>query len=244
MVPVLCAFAPLFSRMTCFVYSALPFPGQTSSEKDMSQSANKEVVPSPVEPPTEASTSVPLLPLEQPTDLSTPLLSVLSAKPLPDFPVWQPSPVTQQSAPLIIEKVPDWLNVNKNYVPPALRGLETISEAAALRVGPATRPPPPPRGRRKKLPPPAPEQPVAAPLRILSFNDPAILCEVQADPEAPLSKFHIASARARLRRQKLRLKKLLSVNGGRCPPRVSVQTEHRFAEFLADWEMDAWQSPT
>ncbi|BHF83979.1 hypothetical protein SprV_0902712900 [Sparganum proliferum] len=227
--------------------SILPHLSQlTSSEEDMSQSVNKDEASSTVEPPTEVATSTPCAPV---ADLTVPPcdLSVVQAEPLPEFCVPQPSPVAaQQSSHFNITAIPDWLNVNKNYVPPALRGLETISEATALRVGPASRPPPPPppRGRRTKLQPPTTAQPAAAPLRILSFNDPAILCEVQADPDAPLSKFHIASARARMRRQKLRLKKLLSANGGRCPPRVTAQTEDRFAAFLADWEMDAWQSPT
>nr|VZI25138.1 unnamed protein product [Spirometra erinaceieuropaei] len=226
--------------------SILPHLSQlTSSEEDMSQSVNKDEASSPVEPPTEVATSTPCAPA---ADLTVPPcdLSVVQAESVPEFCGPQPSPVAaQQSSHFNLNAIPDWLNVNKNYVPPALRGLETISEAAALRVGPARRPPPPPppRGRRTKLQPPTTAQP-AAPLRILSFNDPAILCEVQADPDAPLSKFHIASARARMRRQKLRLKKLLSANGGRCPPRVTAQTEDRFAAFLADWEMDAWQSPT
>ncbi|VDD76955.1 unnamed protein product [Mesocestoides corti] len=139
-----------------------------------------------------------------------------------------------------LEEPPEWLL--RPYVAPALRGLETIEEVVTpvSHEAPSTGPKYVSSRRRRdggggtrcfKPPPrPLPQQPSAAPLRMQSFNDAAVIEEICSNPTSDLAKFHLAAAQTRVRRQRAMLRKIKRRPGDVVT--ISEETERRFQTFI------------
>lgn len=138
-------------------------------------------------------------------------------------------PVADSPSPAL--PIPGWLQTN--YVPPSLRGLETIHETSlSTTVHEAACPTRKYLSRTRRPPNESFSEtaPQPALLRIQSFNDAATIEEVRADPTSTMAKFHLAAARARTRRQRAMLRKLKK--RPQDVVAVSEDTERRFQAFL------------